>query len=841
MKAKQLRKWLSTAVAAAVIGSVSSSLLANDWYQWRGPEQDGVSRETNLPTDWSPPSTDDSGHTTPGQNVAWTAKIGGMSSPIVMKGKFYTLTRIGEEPAGEGATATLNPGPKTQEAVVCLDAKTGKQIWQHAMNMYMTDDPFHRVGWSNVTGDPKTGHVYALGSENELLCLDGETGKVIWQHQATEEYGVISTFGGRTPSPAIDGDYLYLAAVAFGWADNAGAAYRIFCFDKNTGQPVWSTATGPIPTDAPYQTPVITNINGQHVLVTGSGDGGIYGFQARTGKKLWSFKEAKRGFNNAVIVHGDRVYGSWDLDNYDTTRRGRIVCLDASKIENGAPKKVWQIDGVEAGFPSATITPDGKTLFVPSDTAVLYAVDTATGKVKYRKGFGTIGKASLVWADNKLYFPEANGRMWILEPEAKKFKVLSHVDLEEKMGREYVIFGSVAISDGHVYLEAANTTYCIGPKEFTPQEVAIPPGPPEAKPEGKQEPAMVQVTPNDVWLHPGDKVQFKAVAFDSMGREIGEVKPQWHIGQLTLPAPRKKPTVLLNRQNSAAAAKGQTAVAPPPPVAPPRPQAPAAPTKAGNLQGDLSQDGEFTPVNGPIQGGGVFASDGKLAGFARVRVFPPLPWKIDFSKVPLNKPPLTWIGAGMKFAVHELDENGKKVKVLTKLTDIALFARARTYFGTPDMSNYTIDGDVMVRETVRNDNGQIVRQTPDVGLINSRYVLELKGANQTLGLHAWGAALPRVETQPGLVVHAAIPFKWKADTWYHLKLTVEQQSGKAVCRGKAWPTGQPEPKDWTISLVDETPNTHGSPGLWGFSNSHEIYYNNLVVTPATAVAQAARR
>ena len=48
----------------------------------------------------------------------------------------------------------------------------------------------------------------------------------------TEEFGVISTFGGRTPSPALDGDYVYVAGVAFGWADNAGPAYRIFCFDN---------------------------------------------------------------------------------------------------------------------------------------------------------------------------------------------------------------------------------------------------------------------------------------------------------------------------------------------------------------------------------------------------------------------------------------------------------------------------------------------------------------------------------------------------------------------------------------------------------------------------------
>ena len=70
---------------------------------------------------------------------------------------------------------------------------------------------------------------------------------------------------------------------------------------------------------------------------------------------------------------------------------------------------------------------------------------------------------------------------------------------------------------------------------------------------------------------------------------------------------------------------------------------------------------------------------------------------------------------------------------------------------------------------------------------------------------------------------------------------VAQQEGKAIARGKVWPTGEAEPKDWTITLVDETPNTHGSPGLWGFSNDHEIHYDNVMVTPNAPVgAQAAR-
>ena len=99
----------------------AAPVLANDWYQWRGPEQNGVSREKNLPEKWTPE----------GENVVWVGDVGGMSCPIVMNGKLYTFTRVGEVAAGEGSTATVDPGPKTQEALTCVDAKTGKIVWQH--------------------------------------------------------------------------------------------------------------------------------------------------------------------------------------------------------------------------------------------------------------------------------------------------------------------------------------------------------------------------------------------------------------------------------------------------------------------------------------------------------------------------------------------------------------------------------------------------------------------------------------------------------------------------------------------------------------------------------------
>src|SRR5947208_742199 len=137
--------------------------------------------------------------------------------------------------------------------------------------------------------DAAAGRVYALGAQFTFLCLDANDGNVIWKRQMTEEFGLISTFGGRTPSPAIDEDQIIITGVAFGWGDNARGQHRVFAFNKNNGQLNWTAGTGYIPTDAPQNTPVITVMNGQRLILLATGDGGVHAWNARTGEKVFHF------------------------------------------------------------------------------------------------------------------------------------------------------------------------------------------------------------------------------------------------------------------------------------------------------------------------------------------------------------------------------------------------------------------------------------------------------------------------------------------------------------------------------------------------------------------------
>src|SRR5262249_46302734 len=148
-----------------------------DWPYWRGPEMNGISREKNLPDRWDPE----------GENLVWKSEsLGTRSTPIVLRNKLYTLCRHNAHTTEEA------------EKVVCADASTGKVLWEKVFNVFLSDVPGERVGWSSVAGDPQTGNVFALGVCGYFQCLDGESGETLWSHSMSEEYGLLTTYGGRT-------------------------------------------------------------------------------------------------------------------------------------------------------------------------------------------------------------------------------------------------------------------------------------------------------------------------------------------------------------------------------------------------------------------------------------------------------------------------------------------------------------------------------------------------------------------------------------------------------------------------------------------------------------------
>jgi outer membrane protein assembly factor BamB/dienelactone hydrolase len=717
---------LALALAAGALAQ------AGDWAEWRGPERDGRSSERGLPTRWS----------AKGQNLAWKAPYGGRSTPIVIGSRLYL-----QGAAGEGETR--------QERVVCLNADTGKLLWEHRFNVYHSDVPPQRVGWASPAGDPATGDVYAFGVGGTLLALD-PSGKVRWERSLVEDFGLVTTHGGRTVSPVLDDDLVIVSGIAAGWGEQARAGHRFLAFDKKTGATVYVSSPGGRPYDTADSPPIIGPVNGLRLMIAGGSDGAVHAIKPATGEPVWSFAMSRRGLNTGAVLSGNLAIVSHGEENLDVSDRGLLAGIDAAATGAIGKEGVrWSITGFQGGFSSPVL--DGDRLYQIDDGANLFAFDATSGQQLWRLNLGTIQKASPVLADGKLYVGTENGRFFILKPGPEGATVLDSDQLGTPERPEAII-ASVAVSRGRVYLTSAEATYCIGRK--VAGGAAAPPVP---RPAGVEPATHLQIGPAELSLTPGDRVQLTARLFDAQGRLIREE--------------------------------------------------PGAAWALEQLEGAISAAGRLTSAGGNPQAGAVKATFGGLSAAARVRVIPALPWKWDFEN---GVVPPQWINATGPFAAREESGTG----VLVKLADSPLTRRARVFMGGGHLANYTVEADVLAHEQGR--------QMGDAGVVAQRYQLVLLGSPQRIELQSW---------QPEPARTAQASFAWKPETWYHLKLRVESEGSAVRARGKAWPTGDPEPEAWTIERVDPIPNLHGSPGLYADAPA-EVVFDNVKVTANGAALPA---
>jgi outer membrane protein assembly factor BamB len=244
--------FLSALSAAAAAPAAEVDPL--DWPAWRGPEQNGVSRETGLVDRWDPHAAGPAG------NVLWrNDELGGISTPIVLRGKLYTVVRA-------------EPGTNREgEKVVCVDAATGKKLWENKNNVYLSDVPAERIGWACCAADPQTGNVYAVGACGYFKCLNGETGETLWDRSLNEEFGLLTTYGGRLTTPVVFENLVIATGVVIGWGEEARPTHRMLAFDKQTGALVWENGTRPLPDDTTYSTPTLAVLAGHLAPASRSG------------------------------------------------------------------------------------------------------------------------------------------------------------------------------------------------------------------------------------------------------------------------------------------------------------------------------------------------------------------------------------------------------------------------------------------------------------------------------------------------------------------------------------------------------------------------------------------
>lgn len=254
---------LSRFLAAWALSVLPSVSTAQDWAQWRGPTRDG---QAALSPKW-PASLD-------GLQQLWRIELPqSYSGPLVIGDTIIT-------------TASKD---KTYEQAIAIDRLTGKERWMVQWEGYQKV-PFFAASngdWIRSTPASDGTRVYIAGMRDVLLCLDLKTGKEIWRLDFVKEMKSAPPTFGFVCSPLLDGDFLYV---------QAGGA---FCkLEKATGKLVWKSLTdGGGMNGSAFSSPIMTEIAGKRQLLVQTRNH-LCGVDPADGKELWQQKiKAMQGMN----------------------------------------------------------------------------------------------------------------------------------------------------------------------------------------------------------------------------------------------------------------------------------------------------------------------------------------------------------------------------------------------------------------------------------------------------------------------------------------------------------------------------------------------------------------
>lgn len=321
------------------IGSLASNCQADDWPGWLGPQRDSVIRETGYVS------------TIPkeGLKVEWRVPIGGgYAGPAVAGGRVY----VTDYQASSGKN-TNNPGGRDERAgkerILCLDAKTGKTIWEQSA------DRRYNISYSNgpratptVDGDS----VYALGAEGDLVCLGASDGKVRWSKSLPAEYQGETPIWGYSAAPLVYGDLL----ITLG-----SAKHVVVALDKKTGQEKWKALTA---SEIGYCAPSIIQVAGKPQLLIWHAEA-INGLDPLTGKIYWT-APLKPSYAMSIAVprlQGNKLFASGI---------GEVGAMFEIAADGQSIKELWR------GTPkTALYSANAPALFV-GDT--LYGSDCGSGQ-----------------------------------------------------------------------------------------------------------------------------------------------------------------------------------------------------------------------------------------------------------------------------------------------------------------------------------------------------------------------------------------------------------------------------------------------------------------------------
>jgi outer membrane protein assembly factor BamB len=385
----------------------ANTTLAQDWPQWRGPNRDAKATGFKAPATWPKELTQ-----------KWKVTVGnGVATPALVGDKLYVFGREGGD-----------------EVTRCLDAATGKELWQDKVAQGFTPSADRTYPGPRSSPTVAEGKVVTLGVNGLLSCLDAATGKVLWRKDDFK--GAFPRF--HTSSSPIVVDGLCIAQVG---GESKGA---IVAYELASGNEKWKWAGD----GTAYGSPVLANLGGAKVIITPTSRN-MVAVGVADGKLLWQVSHQQGKYNAATpVVEGTTLYTG--------ASRG-IKAVKLEKKDDGlAEKELWSNPDNSLNF-NTPVLKNG-LLFGLSNNYNLFCINAADGKTAWAAplpgGGGEGGKSggggfgSVLDAGPVLLAISPAGQLIVFEPSDKEFKQIASYKVADSPTHAYPV-----VAGNRVYIK----------------------------------------------------------------------------------------------------------------------------------------------------------------------------------------------------------------------------------------------------------------------------------------------------------------------------------------------------------------------------------------------------
>jgi outer membrane protein assembly factor BamB len=415
------------AVGVAAVALSATAVSADNWPQWRGPSQNGISTEKNPPLKWSAQ-----------ENVTWKVPMPNVSgsTPIVWGDVIFLSVAEG---ANEGDALSL----------WCLDRNTGSVRWKK--DMAGTNRKVRKGDMTSPSPVTDGRTVWLLTGTGSLRAFDFK-GNELWARNLQQDYGKWGLNHGYGSSPLLLDGALYIPVLHGMHTDDPSYVVKV---DGKSGKTVWKVDR---PTEAirespdAYTTPVVARV-GKNIEIVVSGGDIVTAHDPASGKELWRSRGLNPDNNPFYRIIASPLAGDGIV--YAPTRIKPMLAIKTGG--RGDVTDSHRAFTFDKGPDVPTPVTDGKYLYVVDDKGVVHVLDPKSGSVVYgpeRLKPGTYS-SSPVLADGRIYISNEEG-LTVVFKSGPAFEVLAENPLDE------YILSSVAISDGQIFIRTGKHLYCVG-------------------------------------------------------------------------------------------------------------------------------------------------------------------------------------------------------------------------------------------------------------------------------------------------------------------------------------------------------------------------------------------